>query len=170
MRTEPNAIQRLHDVFVRVVCTLQSPFLLVIRLYWGWQFAQTGWGKLHSLPQVTEYFASLGLPAPGFTATFVATFEFVGGILLAVGLLSRITALGMVIDMIMAYVAGDKEALHAFFSNFDKFYNAAPYIFLFVGLIILIFGPGKLSLDTLLDRMIRKRKYSGAVDASSSGT
>jgi putative oxidoreductase len=167
MRNETNAIQRLYDGFVKVVSSLQSPFLLVVRLYWGWQFAQTGWGKLHTLPQVTEFFASLGLPAPGFTATFVATFEFVGGILLALGLLSRITALGIVIDMFMAYVTADKEALRAFFSNFDKFYNAAPFIFLFVGLIILIFGPGKLSLDTLIDRAIRKRKYSEFMETDS---
>jgi putative oxidoreductase len=168
MRNEANAFRRLYDGFVRVVSSLQSPFLLVIRLYWGWQFAQTGWGKLHSLPHVTEFFASLGLPAPGFTATFVATFEFVGGILLALGLLSRITALGIVIDMFMAYWTADRASLLSFFSDPGKFSDAAPFIFLFVGLIILIFGPGKLSLDTLIDRTIRKRKYSDSVENSSS--
>jgi putative oxidoreductase len=170
MRNETNAIQRLHDGFVRVVSSLQSPFLLVVRLYWGWQLSQNGWGKLHNLSHVTEFFASLGLPAPAFTATFVATFEFVGGILLAFGLLSRIAALGIVIDMFMAYVTADKDALFAFISNPDKFYGADPFIFLFVGLIILIFGPGKLSLDTLIDRTIRKRKYSEAGDTRSVGT
>ncbi len=29
----------------------QSPLLLLIRLYWGWQFAQTGWGKLQHLSE-----------------------------------------------------------------------------------------------------------------------
>jgi putative oxidoreductase len=167
MRTGPNAIQRLYDGFVRVVSSLQSPFLLVVRLYWGWQFAQTGWGKLHSLPHVTEFFASLGLPVPAFTATFVASFEFVGGILLAIGLLSRIVALGIVIDMFMAYWMADRASLLAFFSDPGKFSNAAPFIFLLVGLIILIFGPGKLSLDTLIDRTIRKRKYSEIVETNS---
>src|SRR6202047_756012 len=87
-------IQTLYSWFGKPVSTLQSPFLLVVRLYWGWQLSQNGWGKLHNLPHVTEFFASLGLPAPSFTATFVASFEFVGGILLAIGLLSRIAALG----------------------------------------------------------------------------
>jgi putative oxidoreductase len=167
MRAEPNVIQRLYDGFVKVVSSLQSPFLLVVRLYWGWQISQNGWGKLHNLSHVKEFFASLGLPAPAFTATFVASFEFVGGILLALGLLSRIAALGIVIDMFMAYVTADKDALFAFISNPDKFYGADPFIFFFVGLIILIVGPGKLSLDTLIDRMIRKRKYSEAVEISS---
>src|SRR5271155_1056595 len=90
-------MQKLYGLFVRVASSLHSPFLAIVRLYWGWQIAQNGWGKLHNLAQVTEFFSSLGLPAPGATATFVATFEFVGGILLAAGLLSRIAALGLVI-------------------------------------------------------------------------
>ena len=66
-----NPIQRLYSGFVRAVSSLQSPFLLLVRLYWGWQISQNGWGKLHNLPHVTEFFASLGLPAPAFTAAFV---------------------------------------------------------------------------------------------------
>jgi putative oxidoreductase len=85
-------IESWHDVFAMGVSKLQSSFLLGIRLCWRWQFAQVGWGKLHNLPHVTEFFASLGLPEPGFTAMLVASFEFVGGILLAFGLFSRITA------------------------------------------------------------------------------
>ena len=97
-------------------------------------------------------FASLGLPAPGTTATFVATFEFVGGVLLAVGLLSRIAALGLVIDMTTAYITADREAFLSFFADPGKFYSADPFIFLFVGLLILILGPGKLSVDALVQR------------------
>ncbi len=51
-------------MFARAASFLQSPFLLVVRLYWGWQFAQTGWGKLHNLPQITQFFSSLHLPFP----------------------------------------------------------------------------------------------------------
>jgi len=47
---------------------LQSPLLLAIRLYWGFQFMQDGWGKLTHLDKVTEFFATLNLPAPGATA------------------------------------------------------------------------------------------------------
>ena len=127
MRKAENPVQKLYALFVRIASSLQSPFLLVIRLYWGWQISQNGWGKLHNLSHVTEFFASLGLPAPGATATFVATFEFVGGILLAIGLLSRIAALGFVIDMFMAYVTADREALASFFSDPGKFYNTLSY-------------------------------------------
>jgi putative oxidoreductase len=151
-------IRELYAWFVKTVSTLQSPFLLIVRLYWGWQLSQNGWGKLHNLPHVTEFFTSLGLPAPGATAIFVSSVEFVGGILLAVGLLSRIAALAIVIDMFTAYVTADREALLSFFSDPGKFYIADPFTFLFVGLLILIFGPGKLSLDTLLERRLSKPK------------
>jgi len=57
-------ITQLHDQFFALISHLQSPFRLFVRLYWGWQLAQSGWGKLHHLPNVTEFFASLGLPMP----------------------------------------------------------------------------------------------------------
>jgi putative oxidoreductase len=143
-------IRRLYAWAVRIASTLQSPFLLFVRVYWGLQLGQNGWGKLHHLPRVAEYFSSLGLPAPGFTATFVASVEFLGGILLAVGLFSRFIGLVLSIDMLMAYIMGDREALLSIFSNPGKFYAADPYTFLFAALLILIFGPGRYALDTLL--------------------
>jgi putative oxidoreductase len=115
-----------------------------------------GWGKLHNLAHVSEFFASLGLPAPGPTATFVASFEFAGGILLAIGLLSRIVALGLVIDMTTAYITADREAFLSFFADPSKFYSADPFIFLLVGLLILIFGPGKVSGDTLVQCFVAR--------------
>ena len=51
---------------------LQSPMLLLIRAYWGWQFAQTGWGKLHNLNRVADFFATLNIPAPHLNALVVA--------------------------------------------------------------------------------------------------
>jgi putative oxidoreductase len=149
-------ILRMYDGSVRAVSHLESPLLLIVRVYWGWQIGQNGWGKLHNLPHVTEFFGSLGLPAPGATAAFVSTFEFVAGILLALGLLSRVAALGLAIDMFMAYWTADRAALLSFFSDPSKFYNADPFIFLFVGLLILVLGPGKFAVDTLLHRALRK--------------
>lgn len=151
--------KKLYDHFVNAVSSTRSLFLLAVRLYWGWQLAQNGWGKLHNLSNVTEFFVSLGLPAPGVTAFFVASFELVGGILLALGLFSRITALGIAIDMIVAYITADREALLAFFSNPGKFYVADPYTFLFAGVLILIFGSGKLALDEVLDRRIVRASF-----------
>jgi putative oxidoreductase len=155
-------LHKLYARFASAASYLQSPFLLFVRLYWGYQIMQNGWGKLHNLAHVSEFFASLGLPAPGATATFVATFEFVGGILLIVGLASRLVGLMLAVDMFMAYVTADREALLSFFHDPGKFYVADPYTFLFAGLLILIFGPGIVALDTLLERWIITREKLAA--------
>src|ERR1700751_1149774 len=143
-------VTQLHDQFFALVSYLQSPFLLLVRLYWGWQLAQSGWGKLHNLPNVTEFFGSLGLPMPALMALFIACVELFGGIFLALGLFSRITGLVLTVNMTMAYVIGDREALLSFFSNPDKFIAAAPFAFLIASLIVLIFGAGRISVDTAL--------------------
>ena len=145
-------IRKIYAWAARAASTLQSPFLLLVRLYWGIQLAQNGWGKLHNLGRVTEFFSSLGLPAPGATATFVATVEFVGGILLAIGLLSRFMGLVITVDMLIAYIMADREAFFSFISDPGKFYVADPYTFLFAALLIAIFGPGRIALDTWLLR------------------
>jgi putative oxidoreductase len=150
-------LQKLYAWFARTASYLQSPFLLAVRLYWGFQISQNGWGKLHHLEKVTDFFTSLNIPAPGPTATFVATFEFVGGILLFVGLGSRLVGLMLACDMTVAYFAADSEAFFSFFHDPNKFAVADPFVFLMAGLIILIFGPGLFSLDTLVERWIIKR-------------
>src|SRR5260221_12862661 len=141
-------VRPLHDQFFALISYLQSPFLLIVRLYWGWQLAQSGWGQLHHLPNVTEFFASLGLPMPAQMAVFIACVEFFGGIFLALGLFSRIAGLVLTVNMTMAYVIGDREALLSFFSDPDKFIAAAPFASLIVSLIVLIFGAGRISVDT----------------------
>ena len=143
-------IRRLYAWAVRAASPLQSPFLLFVRLYWGVQLAQNGWGKLHNLARVTEFFSSLGVPAPAFTAPFVSSVECVAGILLAVGLLSRFTGLVITIDMVVAFLSADRDAFFSIFSDPDKFTAATPYTTLFAALLILIFGPGKWALDTYL--------------------
>ncbi|MGA2674502.1 MAG: DoxX family protein [Terracidiphilus sp.] len=132
----------------------QSPLLLLIRLYWGWQFAQTGWGKLQHLDRVAQFFATLGLPAPGATAVFVALVELVGGILFALGVGSRLVPLVLFVNMTVAYWTADREAFTGILSAPDKFYAADPYTFWFAALLILVFGPGYLALDTLIGRWL----------------
>ncbi len=142
--------RQLYGRFFDRVSYLQSPFLLFVRLYWGVQLIQSGWGKLHHLDKVTEFFGSLNLPMPAQTALAISCLEFFGGIFLAIGLLSRLTALVLTINMLMAYITADREALFSIFSDPDKFYAAAPYTFLIASLLILIFGPGRIAVDSLI--------------------
>ena len=143
-------IENCYRILNRGASALQSPFLLLVRLYWGWQFIETGWGKINNIPKVTGFFTNLGIPLPGLTAHFIAGLELVGGILLVLGLASRLIALPLTINMLVAYFTADREALFSVISDPDKFYGAAPYTFLVASLIVLIFGPGKFALDAWL--------------------
>ncbi len=133
---------------------LQSPLLLAVRLYWGWQFAQTGWGKMHNIAKITDFFASLNIPFPSANAHFVAALEFFGGIFLALGLGSRLIGLLLAGNMLVAYWTADHEALVSVFSDPGKFYAADPYTFLFASLMVLLFGAGLFSVDTILEKLL----------------
>ena len=146
----------LYRRLLKVLNFLQCPFLLFLRVYWGWQFWQTGWGKLQDISKPIGFFTELGIPFPVFNAWFVSLLECVGGILLILGLGSRLTSIPLVIDMAVAYITADREALKSIFSEPDKFYAAAPYTFLFASLIVLLFGPGAISVDYLIARYVRK--------------
>jgi putative oxidoreductase len=135
--------------------SLQPVMLLGVRLYWGFQFAQTGWGKLHNLVKITGFFASLNIPFPGVTAPFVSMLELVGGILLILGLFSRPIAVLLVCNMFVAYWTADREALSAVFSDPGKFYAADPYTFLFASLMVLIFGAGFFAVDTVVAKRLK---------------
>jgi putative oxidoreductase len=149
----------VYERFAVLVSYLQSPFLLVVRLYWGWQLIQSGWGKLHHLDKVTDFFTSLNLPAPGVTAHFVSGLEFFGGLLLILGLGSRLIGLILSVNMLVAYWTADRDALFAVFSDPGKFYNADPYTFLFASAMVLVFGAGLFSVDALL-----KKRYRGWIE------
>ena len=131
---------------------LKSPLLLAIRLYWGWQFAQDGWGKLNHLDKVTQYFASLNLPMPAQTALAVALIELVGGILLALGIGTRLVSLVLFLNMTVAFWTAEKDAFLGVLSAPDKFQAADAYNYWFAALLILILGPGVVSVDALIGR------------------
>src|SRR5262245_48536127 len=121
---------------------------LVARLVVGWVFLWSGWGKLHALPQITENFRSWGIPYPELLTPFVAGVEYVGGLLLLVGLFTRIAAAPLVVVMAVAIVSaklGDVDSLETLLG-----FEEASYFALFLWLAIA--GPGRISLDWLLTR------------------
>ena len=144
---------------------LRSPVLLALRLLIGWQFFVTGKGKLENLDRVTNFFASLHIPMPHANAIFVGSLETVGGILLMVGLASRLISIPLSINMFVAYLTADREALVNIFTKPDGFTSAEPFLFLAVSLIVLAFGPGFFSLDTLIVKLWRSR-MTGRVAAT----
>jgi putative oxidoreductase len=152
-----------YEALIKTASSFQSLFLLAVRLYWGWQFAQTGWGKLGHLPKVTNFFATLGIPAPAFSAVAISWVEFIGGIGLALGLGSRFWGLLLAGDMSVAYLTAGRQNLLAIFSDPGKFYGDDAFTFLFASVLILIFGSGTFALDVLLQRVLPANKHYNRV-------
>jgi putative oxidoreductase len=151
-------MKKLYALWVSLVSRLQSPFLLIIRLYWGWQFFGTGKGKLMNLDKTAGFFASLNIPAPKLNAIMAGSTECIGGLLLLLGLGSRIITVPLIFTMVIAYLTAESDAAHAIFSNPDKFVTATPFLFLLTCVIVLIFGPGCFSLDAIIARSCGEKK------------
>src|SRR5467141_1486035 len=158
MNKPTNLLRRSYELLIASGATLQSPFLLVLRLYFFWQLFLTGKGKLANIGKVSEFFASLGIPLPTLNAYFIGSLECFGSLLLIIGLASRPLALLIVISMSVAYLAADFEAVSNIFNDPDKFVKADPFPFLLTALIILVFGPGLFSIDALMKQILRSRE------------
>jgi putative oxidoreductase len=151
-------MKKLYALYVSLVSKLQSPFLLVIRLYWGWQFFLTGKGKLLNLDRTAAYFASLNIPAPKLNAVLAGSTECFGGLLLLLGLGSRIITIPLIFTMLVAYFTADPDKIKGIFSNPDAFVTANPFLFMLTAIIVLIFGPGCFSLDAMIAKMCGEKK------------
>jgi putative oxidoreductase len=123
------------------------------RLTVGLVFIGTGWGKLHSLGDVTDFFASLHIPAPGFNARLAASTEFFGGILVLIGLGTRLAALPMAFTMVVAILTAKRADISGLTTlvGFEEW----SYLVFFIWLAVA--GAGPLSLDALLSRLRRRR-------------
>src|SRR5260370_42420689 len=133
---------------------LESLVLLIIRLYWGWEFFLTGKGKLVDLEKPTQFFQSLGIPFPHQQAVLVGVTECVGGLFLLVGLASRLICVPQMILLAVAYLTADIDRFKMIFSDPDKFLAADEFLFLFSVVLVFAFGPGRFSLDWLFTRKL----------------
>jgi putative oxidoreductase len=128
--------------------------LLVGRIFLGWIFVRSGYGKIFDIPAYATTFPARGLPT--FLAYIAVPAEFFGGIALMLGFATRYAVLVMVVFMLVATFSShryweftDVAVRRAQDSSFHK--NMAMLgglLFLFV------LGPGRLSLDAWL----RKRR------------
>ena len=75
---------------------------LIMRIICGYTFMLAGWGKLNNLAQVTENFVGWGIPWPKILTPFVSGLEFFGGIMLILGLFTRIPTAMLAVVMAVA--------------------------------------------------------------------
>lgn len=117
--------------------------LALVRFGFGLSMAFAhGLGKLQGAEGFVANLTKNGFPAPTLLGWFAILSEFVGGLLLAVGLLSRAAALSVLGTMVVA----------AFYVH-----SADPYqrkelalAYALVSIAVLVAGPGRFSLDARL--------------------
>jgi putative oxidoreductase len=124
---------RGYGLLAKCASALACPLLLIIRVYWGWQFFGTGKGKLMDIQKVSGFFAC------------------------------RLTTIPLIFTMIVAYVTVESDSLKAIFTDPDKFTGATPFLFLFACVIVFVFGPGVFSLDWVIGKIYAKQVPAAAL-------
>lgn len=128
--------------------------LLLLRLVLGVIFIAHGLQKIlvDTIPGVAAGFGGMGIPAPEVAAAVVAGVEVVGGVLLIVGLGTRVFAVLLTVDMAVALVL---VHLSAGFFAADGGYE---YVLLLAvaSLALALTGPGRIAIDALIARRRRR--------------
>lgn len=126
---------------------------LLARITVGVVFFQSGLGKVNNLERVTGYFASLGLPAPAFQAMLVGWSELIAGLLLILGLATRLATIPLTIIMIVAI----RTALSEDVTDFSSLAGATEYLYIVLMVWLMVAGPGKVALDALVAKRFRSK-------------
>jgi putative oxidoreductase len=153
------------DLALRWLRRLEFAPPLLARLVIGLVFVPTGWGKLHNLPDIVDFFRQLGIPYPEVQAPFVSSVELVGGALVLVGLGTRLAAAPLIGTMVVAIATAIWPQLDAARDLAGK--EELHYLVLLAYLVVI--GPGAISLDALVDRLLTRRPAGRRPVAAAAG-
>jgi putative oxidoreductase len=120
------------------------------RLFVGYFFMDSGWGKVHNMDQFIGNFKGWGFPFPALTAGLCAYTELIGGALTIVGLGTRFVSLTQMINMLVAILVVNLRDTH----SLDDFALLDEPLYLLIYAWLGMFGPGWVSLDALVKRFI----------------
>ena len=162
-------------MFERIVTTTAPAATLLIRLIVGPVFLSEGIQKF-LYPDVNGIgrFAKIGIPSPEITAPFVGIVEIVCGALIIIGLLTRLAAIPLIINMLVAILSTKVPILLGYgFWGFSlrsvSYYGflgmahemRTDWSMLLGSIFLLIVGAGTLSIDAML---ARRRRPTTAAD------
>jgi putative oxidoreductase len=145
-------IQKHIDKFLGLLDRQDWIAQLLVRLFVGYFFVETGWGKLHNLEGFAQRFAGWGIPYPHFNAALSAYTELVGGLLIVFGMATRLATIPMIINMTVAILAVNLKRV----SSLDDFVELDEPLYALTFLWLLLSGPGWVSVDYLA-----RRAFSG---------
>lgn len=146
----------LVDFSLRGSSEAEQYAMVVVRVSLGLFFAISGANKLFTADGrklVYETLVKAGVPAPRPTAVFVSCVEWVGGAMIAVGFLSSLACLALLVDMTVAILttslAGLPKGL-AFLSWLDDFLYLPEVLYVLFFVWLICAGPGRFSVDSWL--------------------
>lgn len=151
-----SSLKKNYSSLIQSSSATQDFLLLAIRLLWGYLFFQAGFGKLQNIHSVSDFFYSLKIPFPEFSAHLVAWTETIGGACLILGFASRLISVPLIITMLVALFVAHFDS--NFFHDPSILLKQSPFTFLLASLIIFAFGPGKISLDYFFERLLSSKK------------
>lgn len=152
-------LENLYSPLIKIGANLQSLFLFYMRIVWGYRLFTFGTDKLRDMQTTIQFFTELEVSSPNLYAYEVALVEAVCGILLFIGLASRLAALPVIAVMLLALATAHYEYIgnFQFLTDPHMLVIQEPYPYLFLGLLVFIFGPGRLSLDGWIKRWADKQ-------------
>lgn len=132
----------------RILASSAPSATVLVRLVAGCVFLSEGIQKfVFPVEQGAGRFAKIGIPAPQFFGPFVGAAETVCGLLLILGLLTRLAAIPLIVDMIVA-ISTTKIPMWANKGFWAMAHEArTDWSMLLSSLFLLIVGAGAYSLD-----------------------
>ncbi len=158
-----NHLVGLYDHFARFASKWQSPLLLLVRLYIGYQCVISGYAHITHFHNTVEAFKGWHIPAPEVNVALSALTEIGAGALLLLGFCGRLAALALTGNFIVAFLAVNlsdphyHDLLRHFWDNQDVLLKDDAFPFLMAAILVLVFGPGFLSVDGIIKFARRKK-------------
>jgi putative oxidoreductase len=149
MSPPETAVTRAQGAIAWLTASQWIPVLLA-RLFIGYFFFETGWTKIGNLDGMAERFTGWGIPFPAVSAALSAYTELIGGALVTLGLATRLAAIPLAINMVVAILVVNIKRV----SGLDEFVELSEPLYALVFLWLVFTGAGRASLDHLLWRRV----------------
>lgn len=127
---------------------------LLARITIGFIFVESGWGKLHNLDKVAAFFTDLGIPYANLQAPFVASVEFGCGLLVLLGLFTRIASIPLIGTMVVAIITAKRADI----AGLSDLFATSEYLYILLLLWLVVAGAGCASVDHFLCGRCCKKK------------
>src|SRR3984885_11303572 len=140
---------------------LEQYAILLVRVSLGLFLAISGANKLFvagSTQTMYETLVEAKVPFPHQMTYFVSSVEFVGGSLLAVGLLSSLACVALLVDMLVAILTAKLSAMPKGLSPLnwlDDFLYLPEVLYVLFFILLICVGPGEFSIDYWLAGKLR---------------